>query len=87
MRLLTWNVRGLNIPNKWSLIRLHIVECQEDLVLMQETKIGEQDLVKFGKNLKMWKWASVGVEGASGGLLTIWRPQTILVEDIETSRH
>lgn len=53
MRLLTWNVRGLNAPNKWSLIRLHIDGCLADIVILQETKISEQELEKFIQKLKL----------------------------------
>lgn len=39
-----WNVRGLNAPNKWSLIRRHLDVSEVDIFLLQETKLGGSDL-------------------------------------------
>lgn len=85
MKILTCNVRGLNAPNKWSLIRCHLEVCQVEVCLLQETKLDCSDLVNFGKNMKLWKWVGVEVEGALGGLIIIWKAQSVLVETLNSS--
>lgn len=87
MKILSWNVRGLNAPNKWSLIRRHIDVCQAEICMFQETKLGGIALESFGRKLKLWKWAGVEAEGAFGGLLILWKPQSVLVEVMHLSRH
>ena len=41
LKLLSWNVRGANNPNKRNIIRNFIRSQRVDLVCLQETKIQE----------------------------------------------
>ena len=41
LKLLSWNVRGANNPNKRNVIRNFIRSQMADLVCLQETKIQE----------------------------------------------
>ncbi|XP_059066430.1 uncharacterized protein LOC131857740 [Cryptomeria japonica] len=52
MRIMAWNVRGLNTPNKWYLIKRQIDEAKGDIWVLQETKwnISEIDM-----RMQVWR--------------------------------
>ena len=50
---------------------------QEDIILLQETKLSQGN---FDKTIAKWKkWKSFHVQGigASGGLAVLWNPLTV----------
>lgn len=51
MKILTWNVRGLNAPNKKRLIERGLKKGQVEIVLLQETKMNEEEIKIFKKGL------------------------------------
>lgn len=74
-KVLCWNVRGLNAERKWSTIRDKILECQADIVCLQETK---KDLFDRAFIRKICASDFDAFEflpsiGASGGVITIWK--------------
>lgn len=75
MKILSWNIRGLNSPYKQFLIKLCISDNKVDILLLQETKMKKE---VFEKDvLKIWPNANYFlsyVEGASGGIATLWNP-------------
>ncbi|XP_059067657.1 uncharacterized protein LOC131858435 [Cryptomeria japonica] len=77
MRLISWNVRGLNAPNKRRLIKsqLELMKC--DLVLLQETKLNLQSADRLFSSWKVWNFCSSPSLGASGGLAIIWKDSAI----------
>ena len=77
-RILCWNIRGLNSPEKWPLIQSKIDESLASIICFQETKRGEID-INFLKKIaprRFDQFAFVPSEGASGGLLVIWAGNT-----------
>ena len=68
IKLLSWNVRGANNPNKRNIIRNFIRSQRVDLVCLQETKIQE---------LSSAVARSLGV-----GRLAEWRQRELLGESL-----
>lgn len=73
VKIITWNVRGLNQANKRCVIKNLIHEWKADVFCFQETKI-EGDISNIIKDL----WANRGVKfcqleasGTSGGILSM----------------
>ena len=44
LRLISWNVRGLNSPHKRELVKYWLQNWKCDAVCLQETKLAEIDL-------------------------------------------
>jgi hypothetical protein len=72
--VLSWNVRGLNSPDKWPSIRNKIEESNATIICLQETKRSEFDIsfIKGFAPRRFDKYAYVPSDGASGGLLVLW---------------
>ena len=73
MKLLSWNIRGLNNPQKQYAIKLLIVQEKLDCVLIQETKMSSSSFDKIANYI----WPGAGyihrsLDGASGGIATMW---------------
>ena len=77
MKIISWNVRGINGSNKRSRIHQFIESAKADIVLLQETKLSQDT---FQKTMAKWpRWSSVHRPniGTSGGLVVLWNPLTI----------
>lgn len=72
MKITTWNVRGLNAPNKWRLIKRQIVESKGYIWVLHETKWNRIDINKRMRLWRQWIGKFVEVEGASRGIGIIW---------------
>ena len=71
LKLLSWNVRGANNPNKRNVIRNFIWSQRVDLVCLQETKLqklSSTDARSFGVG-RLAEWRAVEAEGSAGGIL------------------
>ena len=74
IKLLSWNVRGANNPNKRNVIRNFIRSQRVDLVCLQETKIQELT-VAVVRSLgvgRLSEWRAMEAEGTAGGILVFW---------------
>ena len=74
MKIVSWNVRGLNDGSKRLMVRHLLKQWKADLVCLQETKL--QSLSR-GLIRSLWgghhvDWLFVGSNGASGGILLLW---------------
>lgn len=72
MNMVSWNSRGMGSSLKINAIRDLINQEQPDFLLIQETKTSEQEFQKQVKRIKNFEGHSIGSEGASGGIRTIW---------------
>ena len=74
LKLFSWNVRGVNNPNKRNIIRNFIRSQRVDLVCLQETKIQELSsaIVRSLGAGRLDEWRSVEAEGTAGGILVFW---------------
>lgn len=87
MKLISWNVRGLNAPNKRRLIKsqLDLIKC--DLVMLQETKLSDVSANVLFSSWKNWNFLSCSFVGASGGLALLWNDYNIEIQLVSSTVH
>jgi len=86
MKLISWNVRGLNSPSKHRMLKNLIQQEKPTLVFLQETKSNSVVIERILN--KVWfRSCSVSVDasGASGGLAILWNPQILNLQDFHAS--
>ena len=74
LRLLSWNVRGLNNPQKREVCKNLLKEWKCDIVCFQKTKVASIDTA-FVRSL--WEspfidWDALDAVQTSGGVLLVW---------------
>jgi hypothetical protein len=79
LKIITWNVRGLNDLNKHFQVRHLLKLWKADIVCLQETKL---ELVTKGLVRNIWgihhvDWLYLGSMGASGGILLMWDSRVV----------
>jgi exonuclease III len=88
MKLTSWNCRGLGSKRKEEALKDIIKTSAADILLLQETKMSQQDSLKASRNA--WK-NSQGIaenaRGASGGLCTLWNTTKIELLNSDTRMH
>jgi len=88
MKLVSWNLRGLNSPGKLRMLKNMIKMENPQICLLQETKCNGTTL---GSILtKAWpgcRSVAVDASGASGGLAIAWNTQAIDLSDFHASHH
>ena len=72
MKALSWNCRGLGHPSKNSALRDLLNQEKPDIILLQETKQGDQDMENIINKMKNYTGTIMESRGASGGISTIW---------------
>ena len=88
MKLISWNVRGLNSPSKHRMIKNWIQQEKPTIVFLQETKSSTDAIERIRG--KVWAGSSaisVDAAGASGGLAILWNPQIISLYDFHATLH
>ena len=73
MQYVSWNYRGLGSPLKEEAVRDLVRVMMPEVMLIQETKIEEDALLRASNSF--WKKGparDVSARGASGGLATFW---------------
>jgi len=74
VKLLTWNVRGLNDQNKRIMVKSLMQKWKADVYCFQETKISKE-VEAMAKQLWSCRWMKCGyleAEGSCGGVLMMW---------------
>ena len=83
IKIISWNIRGVNEPEKRKVIRNFIWAQRVDLVCLQETKIQEMNIALV-RNIEVGRflgWKALNIEGIVGGILLLWDRRRIeLVE-------
>jgi hypothetical protein len=74
LKIISWNVRGLNVQDKRLQVRHMLKLWNADIVCLQETKL---DFIDRRVIWSLWgihhvDWLYLGSEGASGGILMMW---------------
>ena len=88
MNIITWNIRGLNIPRKQIILKNILRKEQLDLYFIQETKCIVDRMETINK--KQWsKYKMLVVKGQHmvGGILTFWNSQVMNLLASEATRH
>ena len=84
LKILSWNVRGLNEQEKRLQVRNLIRHWKADIVYLQKTKL---ELITQGIIHSLWggqhvDWVYFGFVGASGGVLVMWDRRVVeIVEE------
>ena len=74
VKIMSWNVRGVNDPDKRKIIRNFIRNQRVDLVCLQETKIQEMTTAvarRLGVG-RLSDWRALNAEGSAGGIILFW---------------
>ena len=71
MKVISWNIRGLNGDHKQELVRNMIRDQRPNFLMIQETKM-KKDLVKRISFSKKFCCEASDSDGASGGVLTLY---------------
>eukprot|EP00253_Pinus_taeda_P020399 PITA_20399 len=80
MKLISWNMRGLNSSSKHRILKNMIQSEKPSVVFIQETKSTTTALEKiFNKAWSGSRSVSIDAVGASGGLSIVWKPQILLL--------
>ena len=73
MKLISWNIRGLNGPKKNRILKNIIMREKPQVLFLQETKCNSIALARMAA--KVWPGSiniAVDADGASGGLAIVW---------------
>jgi hypothetical protein len=88
MKVISWNVRGINGLSKHRMLRRKIHQEKPTILMIQETKSTSETLQTLLAHLwKNSKSIAVDVARASGGLAITWDPSTITLNDFTTTRN
>lgn len=87
MKLLSWNVRGINAPDKWCLIKCQIDDTKADIWLLQETKWSKAETAAKMRVWKQWNGLFRQLDGASGGLGIIWNPMNVKISLVGEDKY
>lgn len=88
MKLISWNIRGLNSPRKGRLLKNMIIQEKPQILFLQETKCNSRVLERTAA--KVWPRrlsAAVDSDGASRGLAILWDNQTIRLNNIHANKN
>ena len=79
IKILSWNVRGVNNLEKRKVIKQFIRDQRVDLVCLQETKVQNMNL-RMARSLgarRFSDWVSVDASGSAGGILLMWDKRSL----------
>ena len=81
MKILSWNISGLNGHSKQKLLRDLILVEKPDIMMLQETKCTTEDMDRLLPYCwKKRKEVSIVAMGTAGGLAILWNPSTTIME-------
>ncbi|XP_057826050.2 uncharacterized protein LOC131037834 [Cryptomeria japonica] len=87
MKLLSWNVRGMNAPDKWHLIKHLIDDTKGDIWLLQETKWNKAEIDAKMRVWKQWNGLFRQSDGASSVLGIIWNPMNVKISLVGEDKY
>jgi hypothetical protein len=87
MKLISWNIRGLNGHRKQRILRDHIIEEQPDIILLQETKCAGEEMTQIlSRCWKIGKIMTIDSIGMAGSLAILWNPSSVVLENLFTTK-
>jgi exonuclease III len=83
--ILSWNVRGLNSPDKMMMVRNLLRQWRVDIVCLQETKLEHisRRVVNSVWGCPYVDWCYAAAIGAAGGILLMWDKRVVSRLDME----
>jgi exonuclease III len=80
MKVITWNIRGLNGRSKQRILRDCIIAEKPDILMLQETKCrGAEAEIIFQRIWRACKSLTIDSTGALGGLAILWNSHNITI--------
>jgi len=81
MKIITWNIRGLNGKSKQRILRNCIKSEDPDILMLQETKYAENMAEEIFKRFcHTCNYIYTDSKGATNGLAILWNPATVIIE-------
>lgn len=87
MKIITWNVRGLNAPNKQRLFKRNLLIMRAKVVIIQETKLRANDWDCLKRKLGIWSVDRNHICGVAGGMVVLWDPRRVNFEPLANHTH
>jgi len=76
-RIISWNVRGMNSPQKQEDIKLFLHQQPTGMVGFLETKVKEENMTQVvGRVCNNWHWVHNADSMNRGRVLVCWHPQS-----------
>ena len=72
MKIITWNIRGLNSSHKLDIVQNFVRDQKLDILLLQKTKMEKERAEKI-KSFNEYCLKASSSKGASGGTLILWK--------------
>ena len=73
MKVLSWNIRGLNSKGKQRYLKDKLKVEKPQIMLLQETKVSGQKLQSIMQSFKMkYEVMAIDYVGTSGGIAILW---------------
>ncbi|XP_070007559.1 uncharacterized protein [Nicotiana sylvestris] len=89
IKVISWNVRGLNDKKKREIIKSQVQNWRADIICMQETKV-EGDIEEIIRQICGGRWvryASLEASGTRGGILMLWDCRVWKGEVLQTGAY
>ena len=79
LRILSWNIRGLNNPNKRERVKFWLRQCKCDIVCLQETKMDTLDrrIIRSLWDNPYVAWEVLAAARTAGGVLLLWDKRVV----------
>ena len=78
MKIVTWNIRGINSPQKAKIPRKNIQKTNLVIVFLQETKCPTNHLQEISKKICKWsEGMGIDARGFAGDLGILWDPNKV----------
>ena len=89
INFLSWNVRGLNCPDRCSTVNATIASSSCHVVCLQETKLGNIDRFTAASlgGQRLRSFAQRPANGTRGGILLLWDDLLVDVSDISLNTY
>jgi exonuclease III len=83
LKLLSWNVRGLNDPKKREVLKNWLRKWKVDVVCLQETKLDKVDwkVIQSIWGNRYVGWVVLNAEHTAGGVLLLWDKRVLELID------
>ena len=88
LKILSWNVRGVNDSSKRKLIKAIMRKQRPDLLCFQETKmqVMSEGVVRSLGSGRFLEWRALDAIGSTGGILVCWDKRSLEILDWEVGQ-